>query len=150
MRYFRIASGAVAPAASIALIVVAVRTGGQSRPRMNQTLSPQERAEFLVKQMTLEEKILKIHMINIPDHPREVAANERLGFPALKVTNGAVGAGPGDSPPIGDGAAVRLGARGLLGPEPGRDLWTIDGQRGGRAWGGCAQGARPENHSGPP
>ena len=70
----------------------------QSRPWMNKSLSPRRRAELLVKRMTLDEKVLEIHMMNTHAHPREVAAIPRLGIPALKITNGPAGAGPGDSP----------------------------------------------------
>jgi beta-glucosidase len=66
-------------------------------PWMDKSLSPRERAELLVKQMTLDEKILEIHMMNTHEHPREIPAIARLGIPALKITNGPAGAGPGDS-----------------------------------------------------
>lgn len=69
-----------------------------SRPWMNRSLSPQERAELLVHQMTLDEKILEIHMVDVRQHPREIPGIERLGIPMFKITNGSVGAGPGDSP----------------------------------------------------
>ena len=69
-----------------------------SRPWMNTSLSPTRRAELLVHSMTLDEKVLEIHMMNIKEHPREVPAIERLGVPAFKITNGPAGAGPGDSP----------------------------------------------------
>ena len=68
------------------------------RPWMNRSLAPRERAELLVKQMTLEEKILEIHMMNTREHPPEVPAIARLGVPALKITNGPAGAGPRDTP----------------------------------------------------
>ncbi|GAA4623483.1 glycoside hydrolase family 3 C-terminal domain-containing protein [Actinoallomurus vinaceus] len=68
-----------------------------ARPWMDRSLSPQKRAELLVARMTLDEKVLEIHMLDVPDHPREVAGIERLGIPALKITNGPAGAGPGDS-----------------------------------------------------
>jgi beta-glucosidase len=93
------------------LILVVVLTGyglagGQpadspaagTRPWMNPSLAPGQRAQLLVEQMTLDEKILQIHMINTREHPREVAPIPRLGIPALKITNGPAGAGPGDTP----------------------------------------------------
>jgi beta-glucosidase len=69
-----------------------------SPPWMNKSLPPRKRAELLVKQMTLDEKVLEIHMMNTRAHPREVPAIPRLGVPALKITNGPTGAGPGDTP----------------------------------------------------
>lgn len=47
--------------------------------------------------MTLDEKIEQIHMADIKATPREVPGIPRLGIPDFKVTNGPVGAGPGDS-----------------------------------------------------
>src|SRR5689334_14925696 len=67
------------------------------RPWMNAALTPEERARMLVAQMTLDEKVLEIHMLDVPDHPREVAGIPRLGIPTFKITNGPAGAGPGDS-----------------------------------------------------
>src|SRR5215472_4645588 len=78
----------------------------QSAPWMNQTLSPLRRAELLVEQMTLDEKILQIHMMDTRDHPREVSVIPRLGIPALKITNGPAGAGPGDSRPTPPATAM--------------------------------------------
>jgi beta-glucosidase len=69
-----------------------------ARPWTDRSLSPQKRAELLVGRMTLDEKVLEIHMMDVHDHPREVPAIDRLGIPALKITNGPAGAGPGDSP----------------------------------------------------
>lgn len=67
------------------------------QPWMNRSLSPEKRAELLVRQMTLDEKISQIHMLDEHAHPREVAGVPRLGIPAFKITNGPLGAGPGDS-----------------------------------------------------
>ena len=64
---------------------------------MNQSLTPERRAALLVQQMTLDEKISQIHMMDVRDHPREVVGIPRLGVPPFKVTNGPLGAGPGDS-----------------------------------------------------
>lgn len=67
------------------------------RPWMNKSLSPEKRAELVVKAMTLDEKISQIHMRDIREFPREVIAIERLGIPTFKISNGPLGAGPGDS-----------------------------------------------------
>jgi len=64
---------------------------------MNRSLPPERRAELLVQRMTLDEKISQIHMMDVRDHPREVVGVPRLGIPPFKVTNGPLGAGPGDS-----------------------------------------------------
>src|SRR5579884_916412 len=68
-----------------------------NQPWMDRSLSPERRAELLVQQMTLDEKISQIHMRDVHEHPREVADVPRLGIPIFKITNGPVGAGPGDS-----------------------------------------------------
>ena len=73
---------------------------------MNQSLSPVRRAELVVQQMTLDEKVSQIHMIDKPDHPREVPGIERLGIPVFKITNGPAGAGPGDSRPTQPATAM--------------------------------------------
>ena len=78
----------------------------QDRPWMNKSLSAVRRAELLVQQMTLDEKISQIHMIDKPDHPREVPGIERLGVPVFKITNGPAGAGPGDSRPTQPATAM--------------------------------------------
>ena len=68
-----------------------------SRPWMNTSLSPMERARLLVHAMTLDEKIEQIHMADVRERPREVPGIERLGIATFKTTNGPAGAGPGDS-----------------------------------------------------
>jgi len=84
------------------------RNSGASsqRPWMNKALAPTRRAELLVQQMTLDEKTLEIHMMDVSDHPREVPAIERLNIPALKITNGPAGAGPGDARPTQPATAL--------------------------------------------
>src|SRR5438874_10994748 len=67
------------------------------RPWMNKALTPDQRARALVASMTLDEKVLQIHMMDTSAHAREVQAIPRLGIPAFKITNGPAGAGPGDS-----------------------------------------------------
>src|SRR5215471_1015299 len=96
----------VAAAGLMVLAASADAGHSQDRPWMNQTLSPVRRAELLVRQMTLDEKILQIHMMDKPEHPREVPAVERLGIPVFKITNGPAGAGPGDSRPTQPATAM--------------------------------------------
>ncbi|MGH9590651.1 MAG: hypothetical protein ACRD25_09655, partial [Terracidiphilus sp.] len=64
---------------------------------MNISLSPLRRAQLLVDAMTLDEKVEQIHMADIKATPREIPGIPRLDIPTFKVTNGPVGAGPGDS-----------------------------------------------------
>jgi beta-glucosidase len=82
-------------------LVLAPLTPGNAapvdRPWMNKALPPDQRAALLVKAMTLDEKVLEIHMLDTPAHPREVAGVSRLGIPVFKISNGPAGAGPGDS-----------------------------------------------------
>ncbi len=90
------------------------KTQAATRPWMDRSLAPEKRAALLVGQMTLDEKILEIHMLDERDHPREVAGIDRLGIPTFRITNGPVGAGPGDAQPTQPAtalpAALALGA----------------------------------------
>jgi beta-glucosidase len=54
-----------------------------------------ERAKRLVARMTLDEKITQLHGIQDAGHYRMVPGLPRLGIPALFVTNGPAGVGPG-------------------------------------------------------
>ena len=73
---------------------------------MNPSLPPGERAELLVQQMTLDEKISQVHMMDTKQHPREVTGVPRLGIPPFKITNGPLGAGPGDTKPAQPATAL--------------------------------------------
>lgn len=53
------------------------------------------RAREIVKRMTLAEKITELHGIRDANHYRYVPPIPRLGIPALRVTNGPAGIGPG-------------------------------------------------------
>ncbi|MGN6367783.1 MAG: glycoside hydrolase family 3 C-terminal domain-containing protein [Phycisphaerae bacterium] len=102
----------------LALAVLSVATGcsmqqsatqasaNDHRPWMNRNLPPEQRAKLLVKQMTLDEKISQIHMLDQKEHPREVAGIPRLGVPIFKITNGPAGAGPGDAKPTQPATAL--------------------------------------------
>lgn len=67
------------------------------KPWMNTALTPEKRAQLLIHEMTLDEKLTQIHMMDTREHPRMIQGIERLGIPGFKITNGPVGAGPGDS-----------------------------------------------------
>ncbi|HTW94238.1 MAG TPA: glycoside hydrolase family 3 C-terminal domain-containing protein [Tepidisphaeraceae bacterium] len=67
-----------------------------TRPWLDASLAPEKRAELLVGQMTLEEKVSQIHMLASKKHPREIPPIPRLGIPEQQVINGPLGAGPGD------------------------------------------------------
>lgn len=94
------------------------------RPWMNDNLSPQDRAESLVQSMSLEQKIQQLHgnMKTIDIYSlftesatatkeemdqlaaqirveRHVAADDDLGIPRFRITNGPVGVGMGDGTP---------------------------------------------------
>ena len=85
-------------ASSAAFTPVAMGSAAPAtRPWMNKALPPDQRAKMLVAAMTLDEKVLQIHMMDTSAHPREVQAIPRLGIPAFKISNGPAGAGPGDS-----------------------------------------------------
>jgi beta-glucosidase len=53
------------------------------------------RARVIVARMTLEEKIAQVHGIQDEEHFRFVPGLSRLGVPALRITNGPAGVGPG-------------------------------------------------------
>lgn len=63
-------------------------------PAPAQTLTPEQRAESIVKQMTLDEKISQIHGSSSGEHFRWVDGVPRLGVPPLPMANGPAGIGP--------------------------------------------------------
>jgi len=92
--------------ASLGLSPMASAAVPADRPWTDAALPPFTRAEELVRQMTLDEKILEIHMMDVPAHPREVPGIPRLGIPTFKITNGPAGAGPGDTVPVPPATAL--------------------------------------------
>jgi beta-glucosidase len=81
------------------VIVTLVGTAGSAQ-------DPDHRARELVKQMTLEEKIQQLHGIRDDTHYRFVPPLPRLGIPALQITNGPAGAGPGGTRPQAKATAL--------------------------------------------
>lgn len=89
---------------SIALPPAVAQAGGQNPPWMDKTLSPDERAAMVVKEMTLEEKISLLHGTGMqglgPLSPLHTGSDggagyvpgiERLGIPALQISDAASG-----------------------------------------------------------
>jgi beta-glucosidase len=105
----------IAAAAIIALVATECSYGqffgGPKKPTgpwMDKTLSPDERAELLLKEMTLDEKIQLVHGSGMPGFgstdPAAVRSNggggfvpgiERLGLPDLNLNDSSVGSGGG-------------------------------------------------------
>jgi beta-glucosidase len=75
----------------------AARSNSQ-RPWMNKSLSASKRADLLLRAMTLDEKITRVHGVARKEHPfvgyvGYVPANRRLGIPALRLADGRAGVG---------------------------------------------------------
>ena len=102
---------------------------------MNTALPPDQRAQLLVQAMTLDEKVLEIHMLDTSAHPREVAGVPRLGIPVFKISNGPAGAGPGEGAYLPNAGLITNinGAFGLLYAASQRDQLGV--RRYGRALG---------------
>jgi beta-glucosidase len=67
-----------------------------SRPWVNKALSPSQRANLLIKEMTLDEKIVMVHGVKpipVDGYVGYVPANTRLGIPALTLADGRAGVG---------------------------------------------------------
>src|SRR3954452_21076492 len=93
---------AAAPAASPARSVSAGR-GAKASAWMSTELAPEQRAQLLVAQMTLDEKIAMVHGAGYPlplngaGYAGVVPANSRLGIPALYLADSPVGVGNGST-----------------------------------------------------
>jgi beta-glucosidase len=117
LRFFVIAILAASAAAPVAL------SQSADRPWMNTNLSPEERADLVLKQMTLEEKLSLLH-------GNGMAHNPQWTMPLTEFTNGGAGYVEGVKrlgiPPIvisDAGYGVRdSGANGSIQP-PCRQAW---------------------------
>ncbi|HET6175320.1 MAG TPA: glycoside hydrolase family 3 C-terminal domain-containing protein [Candidatus Sulfotelmatobacter sp.] len=89
---------------SLALSLSFAQSGGTTHPWMNSSLSPDERASMVVKEMTLDEKITLLHgtgMVGLsPMSPLAVQSNggagyvvglPRLGIPGIQMSDAAYG-----------------------------------------------------------
>lgn len=84
--------------ASLVLAQPASRASVPQRPWMNQSLTPGERADLLLSQMTLAEKISMIHGFRpmpVKGYIGYVPPIPRLGIPALTLADGRAGVGNG-------------------------------------------------------
>src|SRR5215472_12414677 len=66
-----------------------------SRPWMNASRSPDQRADLLMAQMTLDEKIALLHGAPGSAYVGYIPANTRLGIPALYLEDGPAGVADG-------------------------------------------------------
>jgi beta-glucosidase len=85
------------PSVQFAIFFLAVALAGGNVPARAQNAN--DHARRIVSKMTLQEKIEELHGIHTPVHHRYVPPIPRLHIPALVVTNGPAGAGPGDPDP---------------------------------------------------
>jgi beta-glucosidase len=79
-------------------IAAAPQSKSGSRPWMNLSLTAEQRADLLLHAMTVDEKITMVHGVDprpIPGYVGFVAANPRLGIPALRLADGRAGVGNG-------------------------------------------------------
>jgi len=89
---------------SIGISPLLAQSGSASHPWMNSSLSPDERASMVVKEMTLDEKIQMLHGTGMPGlspmSPLAVKSNggagyvvgvERLGIPSIQMSDAAYG-----------------------------------------------------------
>jgi beta-glucosidase len=124
-----LAAGLLAAVAAVTPLAVG-SAAAATRPWMNTSLPPDQRAKLLVAAMTLDEKVLQIHMMDTSAHPREVQAISRLGIPAFKISNGPAGAGPGDSSSAQKATALpsALGLSASWDPSLATQFGTVAGQ----------------------
>lgn len=84
------------PACGQGLQAATMPQAASSRPWSNKALSPLKRANLLLKQMTLDEKIAMLHGLHpipVSGYVGYVPPNTRLGIPALKLADGRAGVG---------------------------------------------------------
>ena len=137
MKHYPIAALAGALALAFAAQILPAQTPAAQRPWMDARLGPDRRADMLLAQMTMDEKIALLHgpmavPYRSPRMPEGaigsagfIAGNQRLGIPALQesdaslgVTNPQMVRGPGDMSSTSHAAVDPRAAR----RPPGRTL----------------------------
>lgn len=103
--WFRVPIDILAPAivllvlsGTAAPVAAASQSKTASRPWMHRSLTPERRADLLLRAMTLDEKITMVHGVDprpIPGYVGFVSANTRLGIPELRLADGRAGVGNG-------------------------------------------------------
>jgi beta-glucosidase len=88
-------AGAVPLRAAAGSAAAGPAAGCAGSPWMNRHLSGERRADLLMAQMTLDEKVAMTHTISDSTNAREIPAIPRLCIPSLLMNNGPAGVGSG-------------------------------------------------------
>src|SRR5262249_27847089 len=92
-------------------------------------LSPDQRADLVLAQMTLDEKVAMTHAISDSTHSREVPGNDRLCIPPLLLNNGSAGVGSGGVvQPQATALPAPLTAAASFDPSTARAYGTVEGR----------------------
>jgi len=86
---------AVLVASALSPTAARADTSSGCGPWMDPSLPPDQRADLVLAQMTLDEKAAMTHAISDSTHSREVPGNDRLCIPPLLLNNGPAGVGSG-------------------------------------------------------
>ncbi len=91
--------------------------------------SPDQRADLVLAQMTLDEKVAMTHAISDSQHSREVPPIDRLCIPALLLNNGSAGVGSGGvTQPQATALPAPLSAAASFDPAIARAYGTVEGR----------------------
>jgi beta-glucosidase len=96
---------------------------------MDPSRAPDDRANLVLAQMTLDEKVAMSHAISNSAHMREVPAIPRLCIPALLLNNGSAGVGSGGPvQPNSTALPAPLGLAASFDPSIARAYGTVEGR----------------------
>jgi beta-glucosidase len=114
-----------------ALSPIAARADAPSGcgPWMDPSVSPDRRADLVMAQMTLDEKIAMTHAISDSQHSREVPGIDRLCVPPLLLNNGPAGVGSGGVvQPQATALPAPLGVAASFDPAVARAYGAVEGR----------------------